>query len=235
MKWALWRQERHNGTPEPLPTGSLVEELRADPVLPEALSAALAGPGVIGILERHAVPSWELGPAVAELVAEGNLDRSRILADAFVALTRQDTPSTQKGIAKLLAALDLKGPDLAERMPLVQGLLATSHGSVTAVLLPEAIETAQTRRPPRPRGSARRIATVDPAIARVRASCRSRAAGNVGAGRALHAPPARVADIGGDPIPDAAVRWLLAAAGPAPAQSHPGWEYRSHRSRGFGV
>ena len=142
MKWALWRQERHNGTPEPLPTGSLVEELRADPVLPEALSAALAGPGVIGILERHAVPSWELGPAVAELVAEGHLDRSRILADAFVALTRQDTPSTQKGIAKLLAALDLKGPDLAERMPLVQGLLATSHGSVTAVLLPAAVETA---------------------------------------------------------------------------------------------
>lgn len=142
MRWALWRQERHNGTPEPLPTGSLVEELRDDPVLPEALSAALASPGVIGIMERHAVPSWELGPAVAELVAEGRLDRSRLLADAFAALTRQDTPSTQKGIAKLLAALDLKGPDLAERMPLVQGLLATSHGSVTAVLLPAAAETA---------------------------------------------------------------------------------------------
>lgn len=111
--------------------------------IPSSISPpVLAGPGVIGILERRAVPSWELGPAVAELVAEGRLDRSRILADAFVALTRLDTPSTQKGIAKLLASLDLKGPDLAERMPLVQGLLATSHGSVTAVLLPAAVVTA---------------------------------------------------------------------------------------------
>jgi len=145
-KWAAYRErhaELYRNAPEPpVPDERLVDLLRADPALAEGVAVALATPGAVGRLEASAAPGWELGPALAELVAEGRLDRARVVDDALAALTRQDPAGTQRGLGKLLTALGLRGDDLAGRMPLVLGLMATSRGPVTAALLPPALETA---------------------------------------------------------------------------------------------
>lgn len=128
--------------PAPAPGSRLLPLLRASPLLAESLSQVIATPSAIGIMENGSSPGGELAPAVAQLIAESVLDRQRVLEDVLAALTRQDTPATQKGLAKLLGVLELGPADAAPRMPLLLGLLATSRGPVTAVLLPPMLEAA---------------------------------------------------------------------------------------------
>lgn len=128
--------------PPPAPGSRLLSLLRTSPMLAESLSQVIATPSAVGILENGSSPGGELAPAVAQLIADSVLDRQRVLEDVLAALTRQDTPATQKGLAKLLGALELSPADAAPRMPLLLGLLATSRGPVTAVLLPPMLGAA---------------------------------------------------------------------------------------------
>ncbi len=145
-RWAAYREKHRdlyrNEAPPAHVRDRLVDRLRADPALAEGLAVAIATLGAVGLLENSAAPDWELGPAVAELADEGLLDRTRMIDDVLEALTRQDTPATQKGLAKLLTACGVSGKDLEGRMPLVHGLLATCRGPVTAALLGPALESA---------------------------------------------------------------------------------------------
>ncbi len=124
-----------------LETPTLVDAWRRDPVLGDALAACLAAPGEIG---RFAAPvaaeGWEVGPAVAAMVGEGKLDRDSVLEACFGALTRQENPSSNKTIAGIIAGLDVSATELRGRIPLLQGVMASCHGSLTAVLLSPVID-----------------------------------------------------------------------------------------------
>jgi len=125
------------------PDKTLVDSLRDDPLLADGFSAAIASPNALSEFETRAEAGWwALAPAVAQLVDEGRLDRERVMGDVLEALTRQDTAHTQRALAKLLTALELSTRDIAGRMPLIQNLLATARGSVTAALLPAVIDAA---------------------------------------------------------------------------------------------
>jgi hypothetical protein len=122
---------------------SLVEAWRADPVLPEALSAAIARPGTLGALVSVSTEGWELGPAVAAMVAEGRLDRERLVEDCLTALTRQAPASSQKAVGVILGAVGFSAADAMGRAPLLQGLMATAQGAVTSALLPVLLEIVE--------------------------------------------------------------------------------------------
>jgi len=119
---------------------TLVEVLRLDPLVAESLSAATAMPGALGSFSANPADGWRLEEAVRTLVSEGRLDRTRIIDDTLEALTRQDTPGTQKALAALLLGADLGAEDVRDRVPLLQGLMATTQGAVTAVLFPLVLE-----------------------------------------------------------------------------------------------
>lgn len=119
---------------------TLADVLRLDPLLPEALSAATATAGALGAFMGQAGEGWRLEGAVRDLLVEGRLDRSRVLEDALDALTRQDTPGTHKALAALLMAVGIEAEDVRSRVPLLQGLMATTHASVTPVLLPPLLD-----------------------------------------------------------------------------------------------
>ncbi|SOC53763.1 hypothetical protein [Ornithinimicrobium cerasi] len=122
--------------------GALVDELRDSPAVAEGLAMAIASPDAMAHFEGFRRPGRELETAVAQLVAEGVLDRGRVLDGVLGALTRQDRAQSQKALARLLGALALAPADVAGRVPLVQQLLATARGPVTAVLLPVLLEAA---------------------------------------------------------------------------------------------
>ncbi|HSP60863.1 MAG TPA: hypothetical protein VLO09_07360 [Ornithinimicrobium sp.] len=124
------------------PEGSLVEELRDTPSVAEGLAVALATPDAFASLETFRRPGRELEVAVAQLVAEGVLDRGRVLASVLEALTRQDSAHSQRALARILDALELGPDDAAGRLPLLVHLLATARGPVTAVLLPAVVAAA---------------------------------------------------------------------------------------------
>ncbi|GAA1937508.1 hypothetical protein [Nocardioides marmoribigeumensis] len=139
-KWVKWREAQGQEV-DPSQDG-LADLLRRDPAVADGVSLLLSGPGAVGQLEYFLSARWDLAAALAELVADGLLDRTRVLEDTLAALTRQDTAGTQKGLARILTALGLSGEDLRGRLPLAQGLLATGRGPVTAALLPAVLEVA---------------------------------------------------------------------------------------------
>lgn len=118
---------------------SLLEAFRSDPVLADGLSAAMAT-GELGDFVILPVEGWEIDEALAALVQEKRLDPERVTADCLAALTRQNTATVQRAMARILAAMGVSAAHLAGQVPLLQGLMATSHGSVTAVLLEPLID-----------------------------------------------------------------------------------------------
>lgn len=120
----------------------LVDELRGSTAVADAFALVLASPGALAHFEGSRRPGRLLEEAVAQLVAEGVLDRARVVDGVLEALTRQDSAHTQKVLARLLGALDLTGEDVAARLPLLFQLLATARGPVTAVLLPVVLQAA---------------------------------------------------------------------------------------------
>jgi hypothetical protein len=139
----LERQQRWltaAGTVGPIADTTLAEAWGRDPVVAEALSACFAIPGLVGRFAAWPHDGWYLGQAAAALVAGGQLDRERVLADCFAALTRPESASTHKAIASALTGVQVVSTDLKDRIALAQGVMATAHGSVTAVLLPVLVE-----------------------------------------------------------------------------------------------
>jgi hypothetical protein len=102
--------------------------LADDPLMPEMFHCLLSS-GQLG--RAPAVPG-----AAARLVEKGLLDRTRVVSQAFDVLTVQQPVGAQRAFARLLRLLEVTKADIPGGLPFAQGLVATCHGSVGAVLLP---------------------------------------------------------------------------------------------------
>lgn len=72
-------------------------------------------------------------------LAAGDITRAGAVAAALEGLAVPIRPTAQRVLADILVGLVLTPEELAGRLPLLQGSLATAHGSLTAVLLPAAL------------------------------------------------------------------------------------------------
>ncbi|WP_137845030.1 hypothetical protein [Microbacterium sp. 2FI] len=114
---------------------TLAEVLRATPRLDDMLAAALATPDALAEFSTMRGAGWDVGAAVKELVASGELDRERVVDGTLAALTRADRPTAQRAMAAILRGAAFGGADVRARLALVSHLMPSVHGSVTAVLL----------------------------------------------------------------------------------------------------
>ena len=106
--------------------------LADDPLMPEMFHRLLSS-GRLG--RAPAVPG-----AAARLVEKGLLDRTRVVSQAFEMLTIQQPVGAQRALARLLRLLEVTAADIPGGLPFAQGLVATCHGSVGAMLLPLALD-----------------------------------------------------------------------------------------------
>ncbi len=93
-------------------------------------------------------PSFGSNPllvdAVPVLVSDGVLTRHDTLEQVLGLLTTPGRVSVQRTLCRVLVGLGCDARDLTGRLPLVQGLIATCHGTVGAFLLPAAIALCET-------------------------------------------------------------------------------------------
>lgn len=118
-----------------LPT-TLYDVLRATPRLAEVMSAALAHPETFTDWPSDKSADWDTSEAISRLVGEGALDRDTLVAETLAALTRPEKPGAQRVMANILSGASLGPADVFDHAALVAHLMASAHGSVTAVLLP---------------------------------------------------------------------------------------------------
>lgn len=86
-----------------------------------------------------------LHEAVTELVGARLLDRKRLIEVCLQTLITRTSVSSQRAVAKILTALDLRPAEIPGGLGYLTGVVATSDGSVGAALLPLALETAVAR------------------------------------------------------------------------------------------
>jgi hypothetical protein len=82
--------------------------------------------------------------AVARLVADGALDRVVVIESVTTHLTTPGKPYGQRALVQLLSDLDVKPAEIPGGLPMLQGFIATLHGSASAPLLPLALELVET-------------------------------------------------------------------------------------------
>ena len=122
---------------EPADEAGTVARVRADGRYVERVPHALAHPA-IGEFTT-------IGGAVVDLVGSGDLDRADVVARCLTELDSPGRPSHQKALAGILAGLGLRAAEVPGGLARVQQLLATCHGTVTAVLLPLALDLLGSR------------------------------------------------------------------------------------------
>ena len=110
------------------------EAIRAERLVPEIVYR-MVGAGVASNLGT-------LPETVVELVADGTLDRGRIMEVCLESLTAQTRPSSQRVVAKVLEALDVPPEDVPGGMSYLCGVIATSDPLVGRALLPRALALA---------------------------------------------------------------------------------------------
>ena len=125
----------------PLPT-RLEDVLTSTPRLPDVLAAALRTPDALAELAMMKGAEWDTASVIRALIGRGLLDRDQLIDETLAALARADRPATQRVMATLLRGVDFSGADADSRLPILSHLMATVHGSVTAVLLPAALHGA---------------------------------------------------------------------------------------------
>jgi len=103
------------------------DQLRSDPALcllwPEALTSSE--------LHKH---TW-FPAALGELVASGDLPRDAVIARVVECLTNLPRPTAQRALTLLLRELGTTSAETPGGLPMLQGLIATCHGSATAPLV----------------------------------------------------------------------------------------------------
>ena len=109
--------------------------LRADRLMPDLVHLMIER-GFAGNLSA-------LHEAVPELVADGILDRTRLVRSCLEALTAETRVGSQRVVAKVLAALDLRADEVPGGLAYLTGVIATGDGSVGSVLLPRALALTQ--------------------------------------------------------------------------------------------
>lgn len=110
---------------------ALADALVGDPLMPEILDLYL-GSG-------HAGDEPHLPEVLADLVASGVTERTRVLQAILDALTHPPRVGTQRVLAGCLAALEVSADDVPGGAAYLVGTIATAHGSVGSALLPAAI------------------------------------------------------------------------------------------------
>src|SRR3954451_7451715 len=123
-----------SGYPNEASAPELAQALRHDPLMPELLWHYL-GSGHCGDFPR-------LPDALAILVAEGRIERSRLIETVLLQLTTLPRAATQRVLANILVAVAVTTADVPGGLDYLLGVIATAQGSVGKVLLPLAIETA---------------------------------------------------------------------------------------------
>lgn len=119
---------------------SLSVVLAATRRLPDVLVAALRTPNAMCAFAGFTRGDWDLVATIRDFVTRGVLKRSSLINEALAALARSDRAGAQRVMVAILRGADFGGQDAASRLSLVAHLMPTVHGSVTAVLLPAALE-----------------------------------------------------------------------------------------------
>jgi hypothetical protein len=112
--------------------GEPVERLARDPLMPALLFHYLAS--------GHCGRSHWLPQVVAELVQDGQVDRTALIEHALDLLTAPQRPASQQVLASIVAVLELRAGEIPGGLTFVLGVMSTSTGGVGRVLLPRAIE-----------------------------------------------------------------------------------------------
>lgn len=114
---------------------TLDQFLAATPRLHDTMVAALGVPNALAEFADLKDAPWSLEESIRTAVRDGRLDRVTLFEAALEALTRTDTPATQRVVARLLRGLDLTPDDVQLQLPLITHILPTVHGAATAELL----------------------------------------------------------------------------------------------------
>ncbi len=110
--------------------------LREDPLLPEVVHHQLAS--------GHCGQVPTLGEALAPLVAEGLLDRGRVVGDVLAQLTAGQRASSQKALAAILTALDVSVDEVDGGLDLLLSILSSCHDSAVGPVLALAVASVRT-------------------------------------------------------------------------------------------
>ena len=119
------------------------------PPMPDLVDALAQQRGLDILLPAALAHPWfghraDLAQVLPDLVERGALCRATVIELVLTALTTPGKPSTQRALARALEAVSVGPADLTGRLPLVQGFVATCHGSVGAVLLTTALALCET-------------------------------------------------------------------------------------------
>jgi hypothetical protein len=109
-----------------------VDTLRDNPLMPDMLLHYLAS--------GHCAETPWLPEALAQLVESGHVDRTALLEHVLNVLTAPQRPGSQRVLAEILVALNLRAQEIPGGLTFLLGVLSTSHGAVGRVLLPHAVE-----------------------------------------------------------------------------------------------
>ena len=113
-----------------------LDRLVEHPLVPDVIHELLASGYIV---------KMRAGAEVAlHLIAKGRIDPERLLKQSVELLSTVPSVGTQRYIAALLSGLPLGVAEIPRELGLLQGLIATCHGSVGAVLLPNAIDALAT-------------------------------------------------------------------------------------------
>jgi hypothetical protein len=115
--------------------GSTLDTLREDPLMPDLLFHYLASGHCGQVPWASSLPE-----VVAELVETGRVDRAVVLEHVLSLLTAPQRPASQRVLAKITTALNLRAEEIPGGLTFLLGVLSTSHTAVGGVLLPHAIE-----------------------------------------------------------------------------------------------
>lgn len=127
---------RASYVPGLVPSAGFRPLLAATPQLQQTLERVLETPRALSMLTYLDQPGWSLGPAVADLVADGLVCAPPLVDAALRALTSGYRPSEQRVATTFLDAAGFGAAEAAVRVPFLLQVLATAHGSVTSLLLP---------------------------------------------------------------------------------------------------
>lgn len=113
-----------------------LDPLRADPLLPDVVYHQLAS-GEVGRWPGFA----QVLPTLAQ---EGLIDRDRTLAVALEQMTAGQRPSSQKALAGVLTALELRADEVPGGLDLLLSILSSCHASAVGTVLDLAIDLVLT-------------------------------------------------------------------------------------------
>ncbi len=112
-----------------------------DPEAAARLRAERLAPDLVYVMIESGLAARlrALHEAVPALVADGTLDRGRLIGACLQSLTAETRVGSQRAVARLVAALELRPQEVPGGLSFLIGVMAVSDGSVGKVILPLAL------------------------------------------------------------------------------------------------